>query len=112
MNETSADKSVATKRAATSSSAVKQVIPSPSAVSSATSSDTRFDDVALIFEGGGMRAAYTAAVVKTLVDAGIVFSKVYGISAGSALLCFTHREIPSVPVRRLWTRFLSKNLTA
>ncbi len=88
MNETSADKSVATKRAATSSSAVKQVIPSPSAVSSATSSDTRFDDVALIFEGGGMRAAYTAAVVKTLVDAGIVFSKVYGISAGSALSVF------------------------
>lgn len=39
-------------------------------------------DVALIFEGGGMRAAYTSAVVVRLIEAGIVFPFVAGISAG------------------------------
>ena len=41
------------------------------------------DDVALIFEGGGMRGALTSAVVAQLVEAGIVFPFVAGISAGS-----------------------------
>jgi len=41
-------------------------------------------DVALVFEGGGMRASYTAAVVTTLLDAGIHFDWVGGISAGSS----------------------------
>lgn len=50
--------------------------------------DAYYSDTALIFEGGGMRAAYTAAVVKALIDANIVFPKVYGISAGSALALF------------------------
>ena len=40
-------------------------------------------DVALIFEGGGMRAAHTSAVVVQLLEAGIVFPFVAGISAGS-----------------------------
>ncbi|MCL1838808.1 MAG: patatin family protein [Propionibacteriaceae bacterium] len=40
------------------------------------------NDVALIFEGGGMRAAYSAGVVATLLDAGIYFDFVAGISAG------------------------------
>lgn len=39
-------------------------------------------DVALIFEGGGMRAAYTSAVAVTLIQSGIVFPFVAGISAG------------------------------
>lgn len=39
-------------------------------------------DVALIFEGGGMRAAYTSAVVVQLLQAGLVFPFVAGISAG------------------------------
>jgi predicted patatin/cPLA2 family phospholipase len=43
-------------------------------------------DVALIFEGGGMRVAYTAAVVQTLLDQGIYFDWVAGISAGSSNL--------------------------
>ena len=43
-------------------------------------------DVALIFEGGGMRAAYTSAVVVSLIEAGIVFPWVGGISAGSSNL--------------------------
>ncbi len=41
------------------------------------------DDVALIFEGGGMRGALTSAVVTQLIEAGIVFPFVAGISAGS-----------------------------
>lgn len=46
------------------------------------------DNTALIFEGGAMRNAYTAAVVTTLVNEGIVFPKVYGTSAGAALAVF------------------------
>lgn len=42
-------------------------------------------DVALIFEGGGMRAAYTTAVLATLLEEGIRFPKAYGISAWSVL---------------------------
>lgn len=41
-------------------------------------------DVALIFEGGGMRAAYTSAVVVALVEAGVVFPFVAGVSAGAS----------------------------
>ena len=41
-------------------------------------------DTALIFEGGGMRASYTAGVVVTLLEEGIEFSDVYGISAGAS----------------------------
>lgn len=40
-------------------------------------------DVALIFEGGAMRAAYTAGVVVKLIEHGIVFPFVAGISAGA-----------------------------
>ncbi len=36
-----------------------------------TSFDPNITDVALIFEGGGMRAAYTAAVVTRLLEEGI-----------------------------------------
>ncbi len=41
-------------------------------------------DTALIFEGGGMRVSYTAAVVVALLNAGIHFDWVAGISAGSS----------------------------
>lgn len=41
-------------------------------------------DVALIFEGGGMRAAYTSAAVVTLIENGIHFHDVYGVSAGAS----------------------------
>ncbi|MDR0849232.1 MAG: patatin family protein [Propionibacteriaceae bacterium] len=41
-------------------------------------------NTALVFEGGGMRAAYTSAVVATLVNEGVVFPHVSGISAGSS----------------------------
>ena len=41
-------------------------------------------DVALIFEGGGMRASYSAGAVVTLLERGTNFGHVYGISAGSS----------------------------
>ena len=45
---------------------------------------TNVHDVALIFEGGGMRASYTSAVVAKLIETGIFFDWVGGISAGSS----------------------------
>ncbi len=39
---------------------------------------------ALLFEGGGMRASYTSAVVNALLEEGIVFPFVGGVSAGSS----------------------------
>ena len=41
-------------------------------------------DTALIFEGGGMRGAYSAGVVTALLGEGIFFDYVAGISAGSS----------------------------
>ncbi|GAA2002049.1 patatin family protein [Brevibacterium samyangense] len=41
-------------------------------------------DTALIFEGGGMRAALTSAVVVELLNSGIAFDWVAGVSAGSS----------------------------
>ena len=45
------------------------------------------DDTALVFEGGGMRNAYTAALVARLIAEGINFPHVSGVSAGSSHLC-------------------------
>ena len=42
----------------------------------------RVDDVALVFESGGMRGSYTAALVQVLLEAGLFFPWVGGISAG------------------------------
>ena len=39
---------------------------------------------ALLFEGGSMRAAYTCAVAAELLENGIHFDNVYGVSAGSS----------------------------
>ena len=44
---------------------------------------TRIDDTALIFEGGGMRASVTSGMVVTLLEAGLSFDWVAGISAGA-----------------------------
>lgn len=41
-------------------------------------------DVALIFEGGGMRNSYTAGMVVELLARNLNFGRVYGISAGSS----------------------------
>lgn len=45
---------------------------------------SNIEDVALVFEGGGMRASYTSAVVNTLVENNLFFNNVYGVSAGSS----------------------------
>src|SRR5699024_11967001 len=45
---------------------------------------TRIGDTALIFEGGGMRASLTSAMVVTLLKAGLSFDWVAGISAGAS----------------------------
>ena len=44
----------------------------------------KIEDTALIFEGGGMRASATAPMVVTLIEQGIFFPHVSGISAGSS----------------------------
>lgn len=42
------------------------------------------NDVALVFEGGGMRASYTSALAIVLLENGINITNVYGNSAGSS----------------------------
>ena len=52
-------------------------------------------DVALIIEGGGMRASYTAGAVVTLLERGLRFGRAYGISAGSShAVNYVSRDIP------------------
>jgi len=46
-----------------------------------------FEDVALILEGGGMRAAYSGGVLDVLQDNGIKFGGYAGTSAGSTHIC-------------------------
>ena len=41
-------------------------------------------DTALIFEGGGMRASYSSAMANVLLENGIFFDNVYGLSAGAS----------------------------
>jgi len=50
----------------------------------ALDSVTTVPDVALVFEGGGMRASVSAPVVQLLLREGIAFPLVCGISAGSS----------------------------
>jgi predicted patatin/cPLA2 family phospholipase len=52
-------------------------------------------DVALVLEGGGMRASYTAPVCQVLLEQGIYFDWVSGISAGSTnAVDYLSRDIP------------------
>lgn len=46
--------------------------------------ESNVTDTALVFEGGGMRASLTSAVVATLLEAGIHLDYVAGISAGAS----------------------------
>lgn len=41
----------------------------------------------LVLEGGGMKGVYTAGVLDFLMDKGIEFSSVYGVSAGAIHMC-------------------------
>lgn len=59
-----------------------------------------FSDVALVIEGGGMRNAYTAAVIDKLIECKIHFGWVGGVSAGSShtvnyLSADRHRAVAS-----------------
>lgn len=49
-----------------------------------TNLSSNITDTALIFEGGGMRASYTAAVANLLIENELYFDHVYGVSAGSS----------------------------
>ena len=52
---------------------------------------------ALFFEGGSMRAAYTCAVAAYLLEKGIFFDNVYGVSAGSSnAVNYVSRDADSV----------------
>lgn len=52
-------------------------------------------DTALIFEGGGMRASYSCAVAVALLEQGLYFPHVYGVSAGSSnAVNYVSRDIP------------------
>lgn len=42
---------------------------------------------ALILEGGGMRGSFTAGVLDFLLDSGIIFDRVYGVSIGACHAC-------------------------
>jgi len=46
--------------------------------------ENNIKETALIFEGGGMRASYTAGILNTLLENEIYFNYVAGISAGSS----------------------------
>ena len=48
--------------------------------------ENNVDEIALIFEGGGMRGAFSAGVTNALLDLGIYFDYVVGISAGTSQL--------------------------
>lgn len=41
----------------------------------------------LVLEGGGMKGVYTAGVLDLLLDKGMMFSSVYGVSAGACHMC-------------------------
>ncbi len=44
-------------------------------------------DAGLILEGGGMKGVYTAGVLDFLLDKGIEFKNIYGVSAGACTMC-------------------------
>lgn len=45
--------------------------------------DRALIDAGLVLEGGGMRGVYTAGVLDYLIDSGLWFRSVYGVSAGA-----------------------------
>lgn len=52
---------------------------------------------ALLFEGGSMRGAYTCAVAAYLLEKGIFFDNVYGVSSGSSnMVNYVSRDVDRV----------------
>ena len=44
-------------------------------------------DAGLVLEGGGMKGVYTAGVLDFFAEKGLMFSRVYGVSAGACHMC-------------------------
>ncbi len=44
-----------------------------------------FENTGLVLEGGGMRGSYTAGVLDYFIEKGVMFSHVYGVSAGALI---------------------------
>lgn len=55
-----------------------------SRVSMSAMQQNTLSDIALVFEGGGMRASYSSGVLNALLEAGVLCSWVGGISAGAS----------------------------
>lgn len=83
-----------TKRASALGAARPQTAPEPAArpawprtaAPQASGLRSNVFNTALLFEGGSMRGAYTSAVATYLLEQGIYFNQVYGVSAGSSNL--------------------------
>lgn len=67
---------------------------SGSTVAQSAALESNVFKTALLFEGGSMRAAYTSAVATYLLEQGVYFDNVYGVSAGSSnLVNYLSRDI-------------------
>ena len=44
-------------------------------------------DAGLVLEGGGMKGIYTAGVLEYFMEKGLLFSHIYGVSAGACHMC-------------------------
>ncbi|MGN0287241.1 MAG: patatin family protein [Atopobiaceae bacterium] len=81
-NTTPADTTSTDASAAVSATAAASSVP-----------QANVTDCALVFEGGGTRASYTAGIANVLLDQGIYFGYTCGISAGSShTLDYTSRD--------------------
>lgn len=71
-------------KAVDSAGMMSQPQPFDASLNDLASEGINAHDTALIFEGGGMRNSYTAACVKKLIDNGVEFGWVGGVSAGAS----------------------------
>ena len=52
------------------------------------------NNTALICEGGGMRAAVTGGMASVLIERGVVFPYITGVSAGTSIaVCYLLRNV-------------------
>lgn len=64
------------------------------------------ESVGLILEGGGMRGAFTAGVLDYFLERGLMFSHVYGVSAGACQACSYLCRQPGRGIR-VWKNYLN-----
>ena len=64
------------------------------------------ESVGLILEGGGMRGAFTAGVLDYFLEKGLMFSHVYGVSAGACQACSYLCHQPGRGIR-VWINYLN-----